>query len=463
MSIASIFEIIGPIMVGPSSSHTAGAVRIGLAAYRFLGEEPVAVEITLFGSYAKGYRGHKTDVAILAGSLGFSVDDPRVPDALAESQARGIKVKIELGENADYHTNTAVVCLLGKSGRKIKVRGISIGGGNIEIEEAQVLAQGQSTTCTQCINCTNKNNKNEHSNAPKVYGLETCAELVSAAESRGLSLAEVIIEQEADAWGKTEAEIREMVANILSAMERAVQNGLKGNNKSIGGLTAQDAVRFQQAQMEGKLLGDRLYANAICWAMATNETNAAMGVVAAAPTGGACGTLPGALLAAADKLSSSRQELINGLAVAGGIGARVAAQTSLSASVAGCQVEVGVGVGMGAAAVVQLAGGSPSQCAHAAALGIKSFIGLTCGAPGGLVEVPCVKRNGIGAVAALAAADLALAGVESQVPLDEVIWALADTGRHLPSILLGTMPSGLAATPTGKALYRRIYGKEIGS
>ncbi len=459
MSIVSIFQIIGPTMVGPSSSHTAGAVRIGTAAHSFLADEPVAVAITLYGSYAKGYRGHMTDVAVLAGCLGFGSDDSRVPSSKAEAAARGVKVKLELEENPQYHTNTAVVEMEGRSGKKIKIRGSSIGGGSIEIQEALVLESGpdsgKESPCSKCA----ANIKWEQT--PEVVGLENCAELVAAAEASGVTLSQVILNQEAEAWGKSADEIREMVENILGVMKKAVQRGISGNIKSIGGLTGDDAAKFSQAQKEGKLLSNPLYANAIAWAMATNETNTAMGVVAAAPTGGACGTLPGALLAAAAHIGSSDNEVIDALITAGGIGARVAAQTSLSASVAGCQVEVGVGVGMAAAAVVQLAGGSPRQCADGAAFGIKAFIGLTCGAPGGLVEVPCVKRNGIAAAAALAAADMALAGVETQVPLDEVIWALADTGRHIPAILLGTSPSGLAATPTGKVIYKRIYGKDI--
>lgn len=450
MSVPSIFQIIGPVMVGPSSSHTAGAVRIGQESRKLLGEEPVSINITLYGSYAKGYRGHKTDVAVLGGCLGFATDDPRVRDAKKEAQARDIKVALKLDENTEYHTNTAVVEMVGQSGRKIKVRGISIGGGTAKIEDAQEIYP-----CQRSINVS----KTE-SEEIEIIGLETCSELVAEAESRGVQLSEVILEQESRAWGKSQNEITEMVVRIMQVMKETVQNGLRGGMQSIGGLTADDGVKVQRAIKEGKLLGDPLYSKAIAYAMAVNEYNAAMGVVAAAPTGGACGALPGAILATAETLGSSDRDIVAALLTAGGIGARVAVQTSLSASVAGCQVEVGVAAGMGAAAIAQMAGAAPGQCADAAAIGIKSFIGLTCGAPGGLVEVPCVKRNGIAAVAAIASANMVLAGVQSQIPLDEVIWALANTGRCIPSKLLGTNPTGLAATPTGKLVYRRIYGEE---
>lgn len=446
-------------MVGPSSSHTAGAVRIGLAARRILDEEPAIVDITLYNSYAKSYRGHKTDLAVLAGCLGFGTDDPRVRTSMEEAHVRGIRVNLRLAENAKYHPNTAVIKLVGHSGQEVNVRGISIGGGAIKIEavnkEETALRPG---TVRMCDACTTRCVL-ESENIPELQGLETARELVEAAESRGVPLSDLILEQECQAWGKPAAEVKDMVRRILKVMRDAVKNGLAGNVESIGGLIGNDAAKVHKAAQEGRLLGSPLYAKAIAWAMAVNETNAGMGVVAAAPTGGASGTLPGALLAAADTLGSPEEEVIAALITAGGMGARVAAQTSLSASVAGCQVEVGVAVGMAAAAVVQLTGGAPSQCANAMAIGIKAFMGLACDAPGGLVEVPCVKRNGIGAAAALAAADMALAGVKSQVPLDEVIWALADVGRHIPVELRDTMQAGLACTPMGKRVYHCIYGK----
>lgn len=459
MSIPSISYILGPVMVGPSSSHTAGAVRIGQEARNFLGEEPISINITLYGSYAQGYRGHKTDIALLGGCLGFGTGDIRIKNAGEEARARGIKVAVGLDENPEYHTNTAVVNMAGVSGRNITVRGISIGGGMIRIEEAQQSTRAEcgkeDNLPTNCISDTAVDSGGD--GIVEVIGLETCNELLAEAETRGVQLSDLILEQEARAWRKSPNEVREVVADYLKVMKDAVRNGLQGNNQSIGGLADNDALKLQKAIQEGKLLGGLLYANAMSWAMAVNEMNASMGVVVAAPTGGACGILPGVILAVADSLGCPDDEIISGLITAGGIGARIASETSLSASVAGCQVEIGVAVGMGAAAIVQMSGGTPNQCADAAAIGIKSFIGLTCGALGGLCEVPCVKRNGIGAAASLAAANMALAGVKSQLPLDEVILGLADTGRRIPKDLLGTTLTGLAGTPTGRSVYQRIY------
>ncbi|MEL7565793.1 MAG: L-serine ammonia-lyase, iron-sulfur-dependent, subunit alpha [Dehalobacterium sp.] len=459
MSIPSISHILGPIMVGPSSSHTAGAVRIGQEARNFLGEEPVSINITLYGSYAQGYRGHKTDLAVIGGCLGFDTGDIRIRNSGEEARIRGIKVVVGLDENLNYHTNTAVVNMVGVSGRKIRLRGASIGGGMIRIDEARRSTGTESRESDNLhINGLQDTAVDlDQDGIVEVAGFETCTELVNEAEKRGVRLSDLILEQEAAAWGKSQDEVKEMVAGYLKVMKDAVQNGLAGNIKSIGGLTDNDALRLNQAAQEGKLIGGLLFANAMSWAMAVNEMNASMGVVAAAPTGGACGVIPGAVLAAADALGCKDEDIISGLITAGGIGARIASKTSLSASVAGCQVEIGVAVGMGAAAIVQLSGGTPHQCAHAAALGIKSFIGLTCGALGGLCEVPCVKRNGIGAAAALAAANMALAGIKSQLPLDEVILGLADTGKRIPKELLGTTLTGLAGTPTGKSVYQRIY------
>lgn len=483
MSIPSVFEILGPVMVGPSSSHTGGAARIGLAARRYLGESPVSIDITLYGTYAKTCRGHKTDVALVGGCLGFSPDDGRIRGALEEARSKGIEVTVRLEDRPDFHPNTAILVLEGASGRKVRVKGVSIGGGSIRIESAEEVAPPRGTPVvaaerfqTQLVEAT------AHTGAPAVgapegatgkkrdadagvwvEGLETCEELVAEAERRGVKLSDLILQQESAAWGEPPNEILKRLGRILATMRAAVEDGLKGEIRSIGGLTGDDAAKAWRGFLDGRTIGGPLLSKAVAWALAVSETNSAMGVVAAAPTGGACGALPGALLACADELKTTEEEALSALLVAGGIGARVAAQTSLSASVAGCQVEAGVAAGMAAAAVTHLAGGAPRQCADAAAIAIKAFLGLGCDAIAGLVEVPCIKRNAIAAVASLAAANMALVGIRSQVPLDEVIWALADVGRHIPQALRDTMQAGLACTPTGRAVYKRLYGEELGS
>ena len=243
-------------------------------------------------------------------------------------------------------------------------------------------------------------------------------------------------------------------------MKKAIEDGIKGDINSIGGLTGDDAYKLHQAIKDKKTKFDNTYLKAAAWSMAVNEINTEMGIVSACPTGGACGLVAGTVLAVADSLESSDDEVIDALITAGGIGQRYTKVYSLSASVGGCQVEVGVAAGLATAATAQLMGGSPSEIGEATAICLKSIIGLTCGALGGLCESPCVKRNGTGSSLAITSANMGLAGIKSQVPLDEVIWAIKNTGKHLPKKLLGTKPTGLAATPTGIKKYEEVYGKE---
>jgi L-serine dehydratase len=195
--------------------------------------------------------------------------------------------------------------------------------------------------------------------------------------------------------------------------------------------------------------------------MATNEVNAAMGIVCATPTAGSSGVIPGALLALKDKLNPSREQMLRFLFTAGAFGLVVANNASISGAAAGCQAEIGSASGMAAAAVVELAGGVPRQSAHAMALALQNVLGLVCDPVAGLVEIPCIMRSAMGAANAMVAADLALAGIESRIPCDEVISAMARVGQALPASLRETGQGGLADTPTGRALAAQVFGQGL--
>ncbi|WP_456275534.1 L-serine ammonia-lyase, iron-sulfur-dependent, subunit alpha [Bacillus sp. AK128] len=283
------------------------------------------------------------------------------------------------------------------------------------------------------------------------------AELVELAESRNVKISEIMIEQEMSVTNRSREKIIDLMDQNLTVMEQAVERGLAGV-KSHSGLTGGDAVLLQAYIEKGNFLSGATILDAVSKAVATNEVNAAMGTICATPTAGSAGVVPGTLFAVREKLKPTREQMIEFLFTAGAFGFVVANNASISGAAGGCQAEVGSASGMAAAAIVELAGGSPSQAAEAMAITLKNMLGLVCDPVAGLVEVPCVKRNAMGAANAMIAADMALAGITSRIPCDEVIDAMYKIGQTMPVALRETAQGGLAATPTGRALEAKIFG-----
>lgn len=255
-------------------------------------------------------------------------------------------------------------------------------------------------------------------------------ELVERAEQEGKLISEIMIEQEMLITGRTREEIIQQMDNNLTVMEEAVERGLKGV-KSVTGLTGGDAVLLQNYIAQGNSLSGDLLLDAVSKAVATNEVNAAMGTICATPTAGSAGVVPGTLFAVKNKLNPTREQMIRYLFTSGAFGFVVANNASISGAAGGCQAEVGSAAGMAAAAIVEMAGGTPQQCSEAFAITLKNMLGLVCDPVAGLVEVPCVKRNAMGAANSLVAADMALAGVTSRIPCDEVIGAMYRIGQSM--------------------------------
>lgn len=276
----------------------------------------------------------------------------------------------------------------------------------------------------------------------------TFAELLAASADAG-SLGAAAARLEAEETGQSLSEVHAQMHVALDVMRDAVARGLAGEAHSRSGLTGGDAERIASST-RGPVGG--LFAETIAAAVATAEVNAAMGRIVAAPTGGASGVLPGVVLTVAQAQGADDEAVVDALFAAAGIGGVFAAQATLSGAAGGCQAEIGSGAAMAAAAAVELCGGTPSQAGHAAALAMQGVLGLVCDPVGGLVEVPCVHRNATGAAVALSASEMALAGVEFPIPLDEVVSAASQVGRSLPPSLRETALGGLAVTSTGKAL-----------
>ncbi|MGP4075564.1 L-serine ammonia-lyase, iron-sulfur-dependent, subunit alpha [Halobacillus sp. K22] len=283
------------------------------------------------------------------------------------------------------------------------------------------------------------------------------AELVELAESENIQISEVMIRQEMEVKELTREQVYKQMEKNLEVMEKAIEDGLKGV-KSHSGLTGGDAVLIQNYMKNHTPLSGNLLMDAVSKAVATNEVNAAMGTICATPTAGSAGCVPGTLFAVKNQLNPTREQMVRYLFTSGAFGFVVANNASISGAAGGCQAEVGSAAGMAAAAIVEMAGGTPSQSAEAMAITLKNMLGLICDPVAGLVEVPCVKRNAMGASNAVVAADMALAGVTSRIPCDEVIDAMYKVGQRMPSAFRETAQGGLAATPTGRELEAKVYG-----
>ena len=248
------------------------------------------------------------------------------------------------------------------------------------------------------------------------------------------------------------------MAKMLSTWQ-AIQDAADsytGTQRSVSGLVGGDGLKMRLYARRGESIGGEFMDEVIVQAISMAESNACMRRIVAAPTAGSCGVVPAVLLALREKEDYTQHQLLEALYVASGIGAVIAYRASISGAAGGCQAEIGTASAMAAGALVSLRGGTNEQIGHAVAMALKNLIGLVCDPVAGLVEVPCVKRNVIGAVNAISAADMALAGIESRIPVDEVIDAMGEVGRRMPVEFRETALGGLAATPTGKAVKERM-------
>ena len=283
----------------------------------------------------------------------------------------------------------------------------------------------------------------------------TIAELIRIASERQKPVHEIVLAVESEQKLRTREELIDKMRQNWKVMYESVKKGLKGGIRSVSGLTGGDAPKLYRHQLKG-FLGQAGLSTA-AFAVAASEVNASMGRIVACPTAGSCGIVP-AVLTEAYEQGRAEEDIVMSLFTAAGIGMVIDENASIAGALGGCQAECGSAAGMAAAALTEIGGGTPEQIGHAVALAIKNLLGLACDPVAGLVEVPCVKRNGFAAVHAMLAADMALAGVKSVIPVDEVIDAMDRIGRAMPRDIKETAEGGLATTKTGLALQKKIYG-----
>ena len=285
--------------------------------------------------------------------------------------------------------------------------------------------------------------------------LDSMKEIFDTMEDRDLPLWEVILQADMEDRQVSRNQSMAKMLTVWQAMSDAADN-YSGRRRSASGLVGGDGMKMRQYTLRGKAMTGGYVSEVIAEALGMAESNACMCRIVAAPTAGSCGVLPAVMLPLCKHENLSQHQILEALYVASGIGAVIAHKASIAGASGGCQAEIGTASAMAAGALVALRGGSGEQIGHAVAMALKNLMGLVCDPVAGLVEVPCVKRNVIGAVNAVSAADMALAGIESRIPVDEVIEAMGEVGRRMPVEFRETALGGLAVTPTGQAVKARM-------
>lgn len=511
---ASIFnDVLGPVMIGPSSSHTAASVQIGRAL-----RQMVAGKITFFqadfdpeGSLAASYITQCSDIGLVGGLLGMDPTDSRLTKALEIAEDEGMKVLFRVIPFENTHPNTYKMTIKTDLGEELDVVALSVGGGMIEITEInhfnvaitggfyETLLFGKDLALLEaelpekiskfCFATVSENegeillhlktqqalSENEKAWLKERMTVErmiafdpvlpvlsqkepemlfsTVEEMVALANKEQLDLADMALRYESHRGSISESEVYQKAEDILAIMTNGIQVGLAGTSYDDRMLGAQSPkIRANRA----KLIGDDLPAKILENISALMEVKSSMNVFVAAPTAGSCGALPGTLIAVSDYQKKSKDDLVRGLLAAGMIGVFIAEYATFAAEVAGCQAECGSGSGMTAGALVQLMGGTIEEAVDAAAMALQNVFGMTCDPIGVRVEVPCLGKNMMCGMNALGAANMALAGYDVVVPLDETIESFNKVGRMIPPSLRCTGHAGLAQTKTGLEIAEKL-------
>ncbi len=286
---------------------------------------------------------------------------------------------------------------------------------------------------------------------------ESLEELTKAAQKSSTSLFEVIIKDDMESRGVTRQQSFDKMLNLWKIMKKTAAD-YDGDRRSASGLAGGDGKKYRDYTQTYTALIGEFVSNVMYYALSTAESNACMRCIVAAPTAGSCGVLPAVLIPYSRRYNASDERMAEAMYIAAGIGQVIASRASISGAEGGCQAEIGSASAMAAGTLVYLQGGTNEQVKNAVAIALKSLLGLVCDPVAGLVEVPCIKRNVIGGVNAVTSADMALAGIESRIPADEVIDAMKRVGAIMPEALRETAKGGLAATPQGLKIAKELMG-----
>jgi L-serine dehydratase len=517
MSIPSIFnDVIGPVMRGPSSSHSAAAVRIGRIGRELmagvLSEVTVCFDRT--GSLPTTYLSQGSAMGLGGGLLGFDAADQRLIDYRRELQQAGLKVEYITGNFGDHHPNTYNLTLK-NSAEEHRLVAISTGGGMIEltaIDDRPVSFFGDCyalaiwtqdappslVTVLEGAGCTFPRPESSHppllfvlrqsqfdhdllqtirrqkgvklvrpifpvlpilTSAETTVPFTTARELASFA-GKGENLADLALSYEAARGNISREAVLEKMVDLVEILDNSIKIGLQGTQYQDRILGYQSA-RYTSALQAGRMLNLGLLDRIIPYVTALMEVKSAMGVIVAAPTAGSCGGLPGSVLAVADAMAMDSQAKARGLLAGGLIGALIATRSTFSAELCGCQAECGVSSGMIAGAVATMLGADAAVALGGASMALQNIFGMVCDPVAGRVEVPCLGKNILAASNGVSCANLALAGFDQVIPFDETVEAMDRVGRALPHELRCTALGGLSITPSSKLIEKRLAGHSL--
>ena len=516
----SIFnDVIGPVMRGPSSSHCAASLRIGRMARDLMEGDlkEILIEFDPRGSLATTHNSQGSDMGLFGGFLGWEAYDERLKHYQKAVRDAGIKITIEVKDYNAKHPSTYKLTL--KNNKEThEMRAISTGGGMIEVMEIDGVNVSMAGDYYETLVYTNEKNEEEtlsylHENVTADHiivrkgtdttfieikaqqflnkeiryqlrsrlkisslkelnpilpilsrkGMEipfiTCEEMLKYNEDKNLDLWELAVFYESARGNISTDEVFKKMTNIVRIMKKSILNGIEGTEYKDRILGYQSGF-FKTQMGNNRLLDAGILNRMILYTTAMMEIKSSMGVIAAAPTAGACGGLPGACIGAADSMGLPGDEITKGMLAAGMIGIFISAHATFSAEVGGCQAECGAASGMASAALVTLGKGSTNQAIGAASMALQNILGMVCDPVANRVEVPCLGKNVMAAANALSCANMALANFDAVLPLDEVIDAMDKVGKSIPFELRCTALGGLSVTKTSKIIEERLKKKE---
>lgn len=500
-------DVIGPVMRGPSSSHTAASWRIARVCLDILNEplKKAIIDFDKDGAWALNYLEQGTVMGINGGLLGLNITDDRMKHTEAIAKERGIVICYEISSFPTKHTNTVRLKLEGKNGKNIQFVAVSVGGGAFEIQridnfrvnirgdyfemliwkkKIDLIPEDINTIISQNVlmfqsfdeNRTLINLKSSkkfpfekidllknnpvfdecivlYPILPIVLGngnelpFDTIGSFLEYAEKNKLDMGDMGLIYEKCQSGLSKKVLINKMENIIKTIEDGIKTGLKGTIHKDRILHQQSHL-IKNAERDGKILKNSLINKVVAYVSAIMEAKSAMEVIVANPTAGSCGTIGGALKGVADDLNSTSDELVKAYFASGIIGVYFAQGPGFSAEEYGCQVECGAASGMAAAGIVQLMGGTAKQAINAASIAIQNMIGLICDPVADRVEVPCLGKNISAAMNALSSATMACSGFDAVIPLEEVIETVIQVGKQMPQCVKCTGKGGLSITAT---------------
>lgn len=515
----SIFnDIVGPTMVGPSSSHTCGPSRIGYLCQQILPGtlKKCVVEFAKDGAYTNMYKGQRSDMGYVNGLLGRRPEDPRLKDSFSEAKKAGVEVIFEIVDFPPIVPNISRLTLENTLGEKVCVHSDSTGGGTVRLREIDgfdvaivgdcyeflVLTVGDEVENNNLLqkiialfgihegySVSTKEKKGlinikcrteileEQVQAVKDFPFVTSVrvlepilvvpshrntslpftsaeEMLQYSQSAGKELWELGIEYEVARSGWTRSQVLDYMKYVIETMENSVIEALKGDIH-IAGIIKPTAGKIESfVKKDVRALDMGVMNTAVAWGMATMEYSSAMGVVLCAPTGGSAGIFPGAVLGVTHHLGLNLEEKIRAMFVTSILGIVMSKEHNYSAELYGCQVEPGAASAMAAGALVDLMGGSGEMACMAASCALQNILGTICDPVAGLVQIPCINRNAMSIANAVVSANMVMGGFDPLIPLDQATETLFRVGKQLPSELRCTCLGGLCTTEKGQELAR---------